>query len=50
METLIETKASLKVQIAKVGLVSEMSPVGRPDVYYCVAGSARNASNMKKTK
>jgi len=50
METLTETKTSLNVQIADVGLVSELGPVGRPDVYYSVAGCAMNASNRKKTK
>jgi hypothetical protein len=45
MVTLIENKASLNVQIAKVGLVSELGPVARPDVHYYVAGWAMNALN-----
>jgi len=43
METLTETKASLNVQTTNVGLVSELGPVGRPDVYCCVAVCAMNA-------
>jgi hypothetical protein len=50
MATIIETKASLHVRIANVGLVSEMGPVCKPDVYYYVPGCAKNASNRKKTK
>jgi hypothetical protein len=50
MVTLIETKASLNVQIANVGLVSELGPAGRPDVHYNVAGWAMNVSNWKETK